>query len=69
LELRKNNSGKGRLPLTPAELKLSKSFAANMGKLPWPSERGIITSKYGVHAHEQLNNVQVNNKGIDIRCE
>jgi len=69
LELRKNNSGKGRLPLTPAEQKLSKSFAANMGKLPWPSERGIITSKYGVHAHEQLNNVQVNNKGIDIRCE
>jgi len=69
LELRKNSKGKGRLPLTPAEQKLSKSFATNAGKLPWPSERGIITSRYGVHAHEQLNNVQVNNKGIDIRCE
>jgi len=69
LELRKKSGGKGRLPLTPAEQKLSNSFAANVGKLPWPSERGIITSRYGVHAHEQLSNVQVNNKGIEIRCE
>jgi len=68
LELSKK-TGKGRLPLTPAEQKLSKSFSANKGKLPWPSARGVITSRYGVHAHEQLSNVQVNNKGIDIRCE
>jgi len=69
LELHKGSSGKGRLPLTPAEQKLSKSFEANAGKLPWPSERGIITSRYGIHNHEQLSNIQVNNKGIDIRCE
>jgi len=69
LELSKNNSGKGRLPLTPSEQKLADSFAANKGKLPWPSKRGVIVSKYGVHAHDQLINVQVNNRGIDIRCE
>lgn len=69
LELRSKSGKNGRLPLTPAEQKLSNSFAANVGKLPWPSERGIITSRYGVHAHEQLDNVKVNNKGVDIRCE
>jgi len=69
LELRSKSGKNGRLPLTPAEQKLSNSFAANVGKLPWPSERGIITSRYGVHAHDQLDNVKVNNKGVDIRCE
>lgn len=69
LELQKNSKGKGRLPLTPEEQKLSNSFVANKGKLTWPSARGIITSRYGVHAHAQLSNVQVNNNGIDIRCE
>jgi septal ring factor EnvC (AmiA/AmiB activator) len=69
LELKNKNGAKGRLPLTPAEQKLSDSFAANIGKLPWPSERGLITSRYGVHAHAELNNLKVDEKGVSIRCE
>ena len=69
LEFKNKNGAKGRLPLTPAEQKLSNSFAANLGKLPWPSKRGLITSRYGVHAHPELNNLQVDNKGLDFRCE
>ncbi len=68
LELEKNAKGKGRLPLTPEEQKLSDSFTTNKGKLPWPSSRGVIVSRFGVGNHEQLH-VKVNNRGVDIRCE
>ena len=30
--------------LTPEELQLSESFANHKGKLPWPTERGIVSS-------------------------
>ncbi len=68
-KMKSNNSGKpGRLPLTPEEKKLSSSFVANKGKLPWPSARGQITSHFGRHPHPNLH-VTVDNKGVDIRCE
>ena len=68
-KMKKNNSGKpGRLPLTPEEKKLSATFVANKGKLPWPSARGQITSRFGPHPHPTLH-VTVDNKGVDIRCE
>jgi len=68
IELEKQSKKNGRLPLTPEEQKLSNSFSANKGKLPWPSERGVIVSRFGVSAHDQLH-VKVNNRGVDIRCE
>jgi septal ring factor EnvC (AmiA/AmiB activator) len=52
--------------LTPAEAALSKDFAGNQGRLPWPVERGIISSEYGEHPHPVLRNVKVQNNGIDI---
>ena len=52
--------------LTPAEVALSKDFAGNQGRLPWPVERGIVSSEYGEHAHPVLKNVKVQNNGIDI---
>ena len=68
-KMKKNKSGKSeRLPLTPEEKKLSASFVANKGKLPWPSARGQITSRFGKHPHPTLH-VTVDNKGVDIRCE
>lgn len=68
IELEKSAKNKGRLPLTPEEQKLSNSFTSNKGKLPWPSSRGVIVSRFGVANHEQLH-VKVNNRGVDIRCE
>ena len=68
-KMKKNKAGKPeRLPLTPEEKKLSASFTANKGKLPWPSARGQITSHFGKHPHHTLH-VTVDNKGVDIRCE
>jgi len=55
-----------KIMLTPVEMELSSSFAANKGKLPWPSEKGIITGVFGEHAHPILKYVKVKNNGIDI---
>ena len=52
--------------LTPAEVALSNDFSSNRGRLPWPVERGIVSSEYGEHPHPVLKNVKVQNNGIDI---
>lgn len=55
--------------MTPEAKTLAKSFTTNKGKLPWPVEKGAITSKYGTHAHETLVGIKTENKGIDITTE
>jgi septal ring factor EnvC (AmiA/AmiB activator) len=60
---------KSGFALTPAEMKLSANFFDNKGKLPWPSERGVITSSFGEHPHPTLRDIKVVNNGIDIRTE
>ena len=60
---------KSGFALTPAEMTLSNNFYENRGKLPWPSERGVITSSFGEHPHPTLRDIKVVNNGIDIRTE
>jgi septal ring factor EnvC (AmiA/AmiB activator) len=67
-ERRKAEEKKGIAP-TPAETALSSSFASNKGKLPWPVERGVISSTYGKHASVVSDKVTVTNNGIDIATE
>jgi len=57
------------LELTPKEKELSNSFAANRGRLPWPCDRGFISSTFGEHMHPVLEYVKVKNNGIDIMTE
>lgn len=52
--------------LTPEEILISNNFAANQGKLPWPSERGIIEATFGEHPHPVLKGIKTRNNGIDI---
>lgn len=55
--------------LTPAEKALSSNFESNKGKLPWPLERGTISSRFGTHPHPVISNLTVTNNGIDILTE
>lgn len=54
------------MALTPAEKTLSTNFACNKGKLPWPVERGVVSSSFGKHASVVSDKVTVTNNGIDI---
>ena len=45
---------------------MTNNFVENKGKLPWPSEKGIISSTFGEHKHPVLKKVNVRNNGIDI---
>lgn len=62
-------SAKNAFPLTPEAQKLSNSFAANKGKLPWPVDKGVISGRFGQYEHPVLKGVIINNNGIDISTE
>ena len=58
--------------LSPEKIQaLSKSFAKNKRKLPWPvhSGTGIISGHFGIREHHALEGIKVNNNGIDILTE
>ncbi|MDF1560260.1 MAG: peptidoglycan DD-metalloendopeptidase family protein [Bacteroidales bacterium] len=45
---------------------IGESFGENRGKLPWPVDRGLITSHFGLQPHPVLKNVTEDNIGIEI---
>lgn len=54
------------ISLTPEQQLISKNFSANRGKLPWPSERGVISSRFGEHDHPEIKGIKIKNNGINI---
>mgnify|MGYP002517350648 FL=1 len=53
-------------PQKQVDIKLSKEFAANKGKLPWPVD-GTIVGKYGKQKHPVYKNIDLPfNNGINI---
>ncbi|MBR9919754.1 MAG: peptidoglycan DD-metalloendopeptidase family protein [Bacteroidetes bacterium] len=48
---------------------VSGAFEQNRGKLPWPVLNGVVTGYYGRQKHPTLENVTVDNNGIDIRTD
>jgi murein hydrolase activator len=51
---------------TPEFKLLSDDFEKNKGRFPWPTQHGIITDKFGEHAHPVMKNIIIRNNGIDI---
>jgi murein DD-endopeptidase MepM/ murein hydrolase activator NlpD len=52
--------------MTPEEKLVGDDFSRNIGKLPWPVDRGVITSQFGVHEHPVFEGTQVDNIGVEI---
>jgi murein hydrolase activator len=64
---KKNVTNSNVFSLTPEAQKLSSNFAGNKGQLPWPVEKGNISSRFGEHPHAELKGIMVKNNGIDIK--
>lgn len=47
---------------------LGQDFAAGRGKLPWPAV-GFVAKSFGRQAHPTLRNVEIDNRGVDIRTD
>ena len=54
------------LALTPEQRLLGENFFDNKGRLPWPVDRGIVTSQFGVRRHPELKYLTEDNIGIEI---
>jgi septal ring factor EnvC (AmiA/AmiB activator) len=64
-----NASPAAALTETPEEKLISSNFEGNMGRLPWPVEKGYISDPYGRHQHPVLSYVEVENNGVNIDTE
>jgi len=68
-EARKSSSGSVYGALTPEQELVGNDFRRNKGKLPWPVEKGIITTGFGDHEVPGLRGSSVKNNGVDINSE
>lgn len=50
--------------LSPEAKLVANNFLANKGKLPWPIEKGLISSRYGNQPHPIEKHLTVNNTGL-----
>jgi septal ring factor EnvC (AmiA/AmiB activator) len=65
-EARKVNANNIYAALTPEQELVGKDFRNNKGKLPWPVDRGIVTTGFGDNEVPGLVGSSVKNNGIDI---
>ncbi|MFA5815382.1 MAG: peptidoglycan DD-metalloendopeptidase family protein [Bacteroidales bacterium] len=55
--------------MTPEEKIISNEFSQNIGRLPWPVTRGVISMGHGRQNAPGLRNVEIDNLGISIITE
>jgi septal ring factor EnvC (AmiA/AmiB activator) len=65
-ERKKLKSSGSKERLTPDEKIISNDFEKNLGRLPWPTQKGVITSQYGEHQHPDYKSVTIRNDGVYI---
>ncbi|MCB0474655.1 MAG: peptidoglycan DD-metalloendopeptidase family protein [Flavobacteriaceae bacterium] len=68
---KRGSSSKGStgFALTPEAKKLEGDFIANKGKLPWPTEKGIVVRKYGTQKHPTMAGITIQSNGIQVATE
>lgn len=57
------------IEVAPETILANTDFENNKGALPWPVAAGVVTSHFGKHAHATLDQVTVNNNGVDFTTE
>ncbi len=55
-----------KIELAPEVISMNSNFENNKGNLPWPVAHGAITSRFGKHNHPTLNDIVLNNNGLDF---
>jgi septal ring factor EnvC (AmiA/AmiB activator) len=58
-----------KIVLTAESKILADNFKANRGKLPWPVEKGFVSSAYGDHPDPVISSVTVHNSGVEITTD
>jgi septal ring factor EnvC (AmiA/AmiB activator) len=58
-----------RIVLTAETKIVADNFRANRGKLPWPVEKGFVSSAYGDHPHPVISSLMIHNSGVEITTE
>jgi septal ring factor EnvC (AmiA/AmiB activator) len=65
-EARKASENNAYGTLTPEQELVGNDFRNNKGNLPWPVDRGIITTGFGTQEYPGLRGSNIRNNGIDI---
>jgi septal ring factor EnvC (AmiA/AmiB activator) len=59
-EARRNNI------LSEEEKSISTDFSKNIGRLPWPTDQGVLVGKYGEQNHPVFKSIKIKSNGVDI---
>ncbi len=58
-----------KITLTKEGKIVSDNFKSNKGRLPWPVEKGYISTGYGTQPHPVMKNLEIHNSGVDITTD
>ncbi len=69
IDAERDKPGGSKYKMTPEALALATNFENNKGKLPWPTDRGVVTGRFGKQAHPVLRGIFTHNRGVDISTD
>jgi septal ring factor EnvC (AmiA/AmiB activator) len=65
----KKGSSSAEFTLTAEAKKLASKFVLNKGKLPWPVEKGYVSTYYGKQPHPIVKSATIQSNGVRITTE